>query len=350
MKLKVNNNCESIRVTELDNASIIEGNLEGNVTLNCCDTEIAFSKEMQTTVIDGCDADICSTTYCVNLLHTAEEVETMRDTTCVGANCGTPDVCCNVSPYDAFTQLDIDNLACTTGTCTADTEFWIYSITLRNPDGTTTIINSLINEWVFTCNDNSLNKVVEDIADSFAKETSMQYNDFSVTFSTGIDGHCKLCFTFDHQLDATTETYPESIIIIAHGTDPVIRVYNVEFTRKSMCNSNGEPTGQSVDYVDITPEDLGQTGISLIDGIYTITSGEDSSCIAVLCKHKCVVIERMDTLYKAGKTEEAIALYLNYEGLLRGDNCDCSCDALCDLYENLLKELGEISQTPDTNC
>jgi hypothetical protein len=352
MKLALNDDCSKIRITELEDANIVDGNLEGSVSINCCNETVEFSKAVHTATVNGCSEE-CMYTFCVDLFHNTEAVEALRDVTCVGADCNTPSVCCSTPPYDTFTQSDVDNLNCNTSSpCTPDTEMVIASITFA--DSTGAIVTKDFKENSFTsCNDFNGSKIQDIIYVNIAKTLEPLYGGLTIYATTNSSGQCIMCISSPNP--DILNFRPVSITMVATGVNPALGVYSdIPFRYSNPCDADmdGVNERESVveSYVDLTPEDISQTGESFIDGIYTITSGEDSNCVPVLCEHKCKVLDKMAEYYDGGETEKALSLYMNYEALVNGANCDCSCNKLCVIYENMLKSLGEISQNPNTNC
>ena len=89
------------------------------------------------------------------------------------------------------------------------------------------------------------------------------------------------------------------------------------------------------------------------NGIYTVnltlteTNGSiytDTQCGFVDCDIKCRIADMLDTL------SENTIIHIIYQALVEASNCSCQCDKLCKLYEELLRELGDLPQNSDCGC
>jgi len=109
--------------------------------------------------------------------------------------------------------------------------------------------------------------------------------------------------------------------------------------------------------ITLLPSDFEMTD-GLQDGVYTVTVKTEYSnqtivtetaCVLVDCDLKCHIVEKVA---KDPFTDAHLTYYIIKEG---AENCECSCEDMCELYRQLLTELGKstdglCTNTPCTKC
>lgn len=109
--------------------------------------------------------------------------------------------------------------------------------------------------------------------------------------------------------------------------------------------------------IRILPEVLGLS--SLEDSITNITIeyrpigggsiSNETFCGLVDVNMKCRVAQYMKNLLsRNNKDDESLLIHLQYFGLKEGSNCNCNCDLLCELFEEINRVLSNYNV--DSNC